>query len=208
MSSSCRSAIIGGSGLTLNGSNDTVLVPKLLIDNTNVVVGDDTVIELIPGSASQVMSIIHNVPSSFFGETYSSAISFPNSDTQEGFFISYRVGDIYPNNGSEVSSVNLQSGGVNIVSSDTTTLNSSGISINANLGLLMGGSISGLQAVSGGGPVTISSFSIRTASKVFLTGMNGASDAWYVDNIVDGVSFDITALTTGGTGDVAWLIIN
>jgi hypothetical protein len=193
----------------IHSSNMRIYDGKLGIDFTNLTGTYNTAIQLIPGVNNQFMDIIHNVPSSFFGETYSSAISFANSDAAEGFFISYRVGDLYPNNGSDLSTINLQQGGINISNQDNTTSNSSVIGINANLGLVMNGTnISGLQAVSGGGPVTISSFSIRTASKVFLTGMNGASDAWYVDNIVDGVSFDITALTTGGTGDVAWLIIN
>jgi hypothetical protein len=99
---------------------------------------------------------------------------------------------------SATNSIIINGFGVGLTQSNTTYIG----------GYISLGDVSGLQAVSGGGPVTISTGLIKTTSKVFLTGMNGASDAWYVDNIIDGSSFDITALTTGGTGDVAWLILN
>jgi hypothetical protein len=207
--SSERSAIIGGVNLSLAGVCDTVLVPKLAIDNTNVVGNNNTVIDLIPGILSQTMEISHTVPSSFFGDTYSSTISFSNGDAAEGILLYHQRGSIYPDPiYLESTSVNLSaSGGFGAIYTDSVLSRVSSISIN-NYGLSLSGDISGLKAVSGGGPYTITSPYIKTISKVFLTGMNGASDAWYVDNIVDGVSFDITALTTGGTGDVAWLIIN
>ena len=187
----------------IHSSNMRIYDGKLGIDFTNLTGTYNTAIELIPGANSDVMSIIHNAL--FFGETYSTALSFFNGNLGDGLFISHTRGDVYPNIGSQLSEVNLTSSGVGVSYNDST--NTSSLNINSD-GLSLSSNISGLEPVSGGGPVTISSPYIKTTSKVFVTGMNGASDVWYVDNIVAGVSFDVTALSTGGTGDIAWLIIN
>lgn len=67
--------------------------------------------------------------------------------------------------------------------------------------------VSGRATVSGN-TVTVNTSYVKSTSVILVTPIAGAVDAWYIDNIVDGVSFDIVALSTGGNGDISWLIIN
>ena len=67
--------------------------------------------------------------------------------------------------------------------------------------------VSGRATVSGNS-TTVNTSYVKSTSVILVTPIAGAVDAWYVDNIVDGVSFDIVALSTGGNGDISWLIIN
>lgn len=60
------------------------------------------------------------------------------------------------------------------------------------------------------GTVTVSTTAITTNSKVFLTcaAVGGAQGMLSVDNIVNGVSFDIVSSDVADTSDVNWLIVN
>jgi hypothetical protein len=188
--SSCNSSIIGGRSNTLNGTSSN---SSIVGGRSNTLNGTSNYSSITGGYNNKLCNL----------SNYSSIVGGINNIIATSSNGSSILGGC--NNILSFSCNSAIIGGSNLSLTASNTILVPNLKVNDDISFI---NVSGLQAVSGGGPVTISTSYIKTASKVFLTGMNGASDAWYVDNIVNGMSFDITALTTGGTGDVAWLIIN
>lgn len=166
----------------------------------------EKVIEIIPGLNAGNADIVCD-PTTLGGISYT-FISMNANPAGDGMSIGAISGTTYPAAGPAAVS-NYNAGFQNHITSDG--VNSAAVSISSKNVSLSGIDTYGVVTLpAGGGTVTVNNSSVFSTAIIFLTPQSviDAADAFYVDNLINFTSFDITSVNTGGSAvDVAWYLI-